>query len=190
MAATIVDAADLPDRAGAGNLHQRRVVGVNGEFRRGNAPAEITHRAVVDKIGRAVRPELDRGGPINTPEHVRKRLVGVHRARRAPIGIMPLLVLRTIEREARHLQLVRIVLLGEVDQLDIVPEDRVAVLRRKAEIASRERSTAFFLTTPPTNPLGAKSRPTAATSAGSSASGATGCCGGNLRIGSTGLPTT
>src|SRR6266850_5018823 len=60
----------------------------------------------------------------------------------------------------------------------------------KPKSPSRPTSAAPFFTTPPVKESGAKSGPTAATSAGSSAIGATGGCGKWSSTGRTGLPTT
>src|ERR1044072_2420598 len=131
-----VIAADLPDRAGTRNLYQRGV-GIDSKPRCRNASAEVTHRAVVDQISRPVRAELDRGRAVDASQHVGERLVGVHFTSRAAVRIVILAALRAIERKARHLQLVRIALAREVDELYVVAEDWVAVFGRKAEISVR-----------------------------------------------------
>ena len=53
----------------------------------------------------------------------------------AAVRVVRLVAARAVEREARQLQLGRVVVAGEVDQLDVVPRARVAVLGREAEVA-------------------------------------------------------
>src|SRR5207302_1227914 len=126
-----IDARDLPGRPGAWKLHQRRVGRVDDSGPPVGA-AWIAYRAVVHQVGRAVRPEADRGRTVDAVHLARERLVALARALRGAVRIVALIALLAIERKARELQLA---LALEVDELDIMAGGRVAVLGREAEIA-------------------------------------------------------
>src|SRR4249919_952148 len=100
VVAATIDAADLPDRARAGNLHQRRVVWIL-EARALIGVARVAHRAVVDEVGRAVGPEPDGGRTVDAADLQNERLLGLAVAPRRAVGIMPLVRLPAVEREAQ-----------------------------------------------------------------------------------------
>src|SRR6476619_1211614 len=107
VVAATIDAADLPDRPRAGNLHQR-LVGWILEARALIGVARIAHRAVVDKVCGAVGPEADGGRPVDAADLQNERLLGLAVAARHAIGCIALLVLPlAVEREAQLRQLGR-----------------------------------------------------------------------------------
>src|SRR3954471_22627845 len=100
VAPIIVDAADLPDRAGAGNLHQRRVRRIDEARFRIGVP-RVADRAVLDQIPRSGGPEADGGRAVDATGPARDRLIGLARAARGTVWIMPLLALLAVERETK-----------------------------------------------------------------------------------------
>src|SRR6185312_13859205 len=144
VAPAIVDAADLPDRAGAGNLHQRGVRTV-GEARPLIGVARVAHRAVVDEIRRAVGPEPDGRRTVDAAHFHDERLLGLTVAPRHAIARIALLVrLPAIEREAQLSQL-RWRVPGEIHELDVVSGFRRAIRLREAEIAFAREQHAVLL---------------------------------------------
>src|SRR2546423_121886 len=144
-------AADPPDHAGLRDLHERAVVSTARvrrqavlrramEDRARIALAEVAHRAVVDEVERVVGPEHRRYRPIYSAQRgsLDKRLVVVlpatGRAGRA-FRIVVLILLLAVECEARLLEPESLAFAAEVDQLDVVPCRRLAVLFREPEIA-------------------------------------------------------
>src|SRR6266850_488641 len=138
LIAAIAVARDLPDCSGTRDLYQRQIPtfrGTNDNARIRIGTARIAHRAVVHQVGGAVRPEADGGRAIDATHLADKRLLGFARTFRRAVRVMALIALPAIEGEARKLQLARIGLAGEVDQLDVMAGFGRAVCLREAEIA-------------------------------------------------------
>jgi hypothetical protein len=97
--------ADLPDHAGGGDLHQRRVGRVLDACGGVGAP-QITDRAVIGDIGAAVGSEPYIGRAVEPADAVRESLVE---------GL--------VVREALQVQRRRLTpSTGEIDQLDLMPD--------------------------------------------------------------------
>src|SRR5256885_863912 len=68
-------AADLPDHAGLGDLHQRPVSWTDEPAPRVRL-AEVAHRTEVDEVRGAVRPEQHLDGPVDALDHLGECLIG------------------------------------------------------------------------------------------------------------------
>src|SRR5256886_15787741 len=123
-AAAVIAAADLPDHACTRDLHQRGVRRAD-EFRIRVAPAGITHRAVVDQVGRSVGTEPERRWPVDSVQPSGERLIDLDLTGGAAVRIIAVGTLRAVEGEARELQLVRIPRVGEIDELNVVAFTRL-----------------------------------------------------------------
>src|SRR6185295_15265622 len=118
VVAATIDAADLPDRPRAGNLHQRRFFWIL-KARALIGVARVAHRAIVDEVGCAVGPEPVGGRTVDAADLQNERLLGLAVAPRHAIACLALLVLPlTVEREAQLRQLGRRVAV-EIDELDV-----------------------------------------------------------------------
>src|SRR5262249_61949792 len=62
------DPADLPDRAGLGNLNERTVSGAH-ELGVRIGLAEVTHRPVVDEVRAVIRTELEVHRTVDAAQH-------------------------------------------------------------------------------------------------------------------------
>src|SRR5205823_9847532 len=70
-------------------------------FRIRVAPAGITHRAVVDQVGRSVGTEPERRWPVNSVQPSGERLIDLDLAGGTAVRIIAVGTLRTVEGEAR-----------------------------------------------------------------------------------------
>ena len=99
--------------------------------------AGVAHRAVVDQIRRAVGAEAHRHRPVDAAQHLPVNACVDRRQRRSGCrpGRAACVAPRAVEREARQLQLARVVGLVKLISSTSCPSDRVAVLGREAEVA-------------------------------------------------------
>src|SRR3954471_17576673 len=100
----------------------------------GSGAARVTHRAVIDQVRSPIRSEAEGRRTVDAAQLGGKRLLGLAIAARRAIGI-PLLLSAAIEGEALLLDLRRIALAGEVEELDVMAGLGVAIRGREAKVA-------------------------------------------------------
>jgi hypothetical protein len=113
---------------------ERRVERI-GEFRRGVALTEVAHRAVIHQIERAIRTKHRRHRSVDAAQAAGEGLVRYRLAGCSTVRVMSLIGLRTVEGEPRLLHREALAGRAEVDQFDIVPRGRLAILFREPEVS-------------------------------------------------------